>query len=74
MQHHLIKLCTEYTNTLNPQQATAVDCLDHPIYALSKIIQWKDLEFAFPKYFALFGALHTEKELIAKGHPVTGTG
>ena len=75
MQHHLIKLCIEYTNTLNPQQVTAVDCLDHPIYALTKIIQWKYLEFAFPKYFALFGALHTEKELlIANGHLVSGTG
>ena len=35
MQHHLIKLCIEYTNTLSPQQVTAVDCLDQPIYALS---------------------------------------
>ena len=35
IQHHLIKLCIEYTNTLSPQQVTAVDCLDQPIYALS---------------------------------------
>ena len=38
IQHHLIKLCIKYTNTLNPQQVTAVDCSDQPIYALSKII------------------------------------
>ena len=75
MQHHVIKLCIEYTNTLSPQQVTAVDCLDQPIYALSKIIQWKYPEFAFPKYFALFAALHIEKELlIANGHLVAGTG
>ena len=75
MQHHLIKLCTEHTNTLNPQQVTAVGCSDQPLYALSKIIQWKYAEFAFPKYFALFGALHIEKELlIANGHLVAGTG
>ena len=75
MQHHLRKLCIEYTNTLNPQQVTAVDCSDQLIYALSKIIQWKYLEFAFPKYFALFGALHIEKELlIANKHLVAGTG
>ena len=37
MQHHLIKFCIEYTNTLNPQQVTAVDCLDQPIYALAKL-------------------------------------
>ena len=75
MQHHLIKLCIEYKNTLNPQQVTAVDCSDQPIYALSKIIQWKYPEFAFSKYFALFGGLHIEKELlIANGHLVARTG
>ena len=75
MQHHLIKLCIDYTKTLNPQQVTAVDCSDQPIYALSKIIQWQYPEFAFPMYFALFGALHIEKEaLIANGNLVAGTG
>ena len=39
MQHHLIKLYIEYTNTLNPQQVTALGCSDQPIYALSKIIE-----------------------------------
>ena len=69
MQHYLIRLCIEYTNNLNPQQVTAVDCSDQTIYALSKIIQLKYPEFAFPKYFALFGGLHIEKELlIANGH------
>ena len=58
MQHHLTKLCIEYTNTLNPQLLTGLDCSDQPIYALSKIIQWKYPKFAFPKYFALFGVLH----------------
>ena len=62
MEHHLIKLCVEYTNTLNPQQVTAVDCLDQTIYVLNKIIQWKYPEFAFPMYFALFGALHIVAE------------
>ena len=28
MQYHLIKLCIEYTNTLNPQLVTAVDSSD----------------------------------------------
>ena len=42
---------------------------------LSEIIQWKHPEFAFPKYFALFGALHMEKELLtANRHLVAGTG
>ena len=60
---------------MHPQQVTAVDCSDQPIYALSKIIQWKYPEFAFPKYFALFGGLHIEKELlITNGHLVAGTG
>ena len=54
---------------------TAVDFSNQPIYVLCKIIQWKYPEFAFPKYFALFGALHIETELlIANGHLVTGTG
>ena len=39
MQHHLIKLCIAYTNTLNPQQVRVVDCSDQPIYTLSQIIQ-----------------------------------
>ena len=40
MQHHLISLFIEYTHYLNPQQVTAVDCSDQPIFALSKINQW----------------------------------
>ena len=60
MQNYLIKLCTEYINTLNPQQVTASDYSHELIDALSKIIKWKNLKFAFPKYFALFGALHIE--------------
>ena len=72
---HLIKFCIEYTDTLNSQQVTAVDCLDQPIYFLCKIIQWKYPEFALPNYFALFGALHIETELlIANRHLVVGTG
>ena len=67
MQHHLIKLLIEYTNTLNLQQVTAVDCSDQPIYALSKIIQWKHPEFAFLKYLALFGGLHIKKKLSGTG-------
>ena len=54
---------------------TAVDCLDQPIYFLCKITQWKYPEFALPNYFALFGALHIETELlIANRHLVVGTG
>ena len=75
MQHHLIEPNIEYKNTLNSRQVTAVDCSDQPLYALSKIIQWKYPEFAFPKYFALFEALLIEKELlIANGHLVAGIG
>ena len=48
-----------------------MDCSDQLIYALSKISQWKYPEFAFPRYFALFGALHIQKELlVANGHLV----
>ena len=75
MQHHLIKLCIVHTNTLLPQQLIVVDCPDQPLSVLSKIVQWKYPKFAFPKYFALFRALHIEKELlIANGHLVAGTG
>ena len=75
MQHHPIKPGIEYKNTLNSHQVTAVDCSDQPVYALSKIIQWKYPKFEFPKYFALFGVLLIEKELlIANGHLVPGTG
>ena len=49
MQNHLMKLCIEYTNTLNSQQVRVFDCSDQRKYALSKIIQWKYSEFAFPK-------------------------
>ena len=31
MQHYPIKLCIEYTNSLNRRQMTAVDCPDQPI-------------------------------------------
>ena len=52
-----------------------MDCSDQLIYVLCKVIQWKYPEFAFPKYFALLGALHIETELlIANGHLVVGTG
>ena len=37
MQHHLTKICIEFTNKLNPQQVAAVDCSDQPIYALAKL-------------------------------------
>ena len=74
MQHHLIKLCIEYTNTLNRQQVTTVDCSDQPIYALSKIIQWKYPEFAYSKYFALLRALLIEKELLIANAQLVGIG
>ena len=60
---------------MSPQQVTTLDCLDQPIYSLSKIIQWIYPEFSFSKYFALFGALHIEKELlIGNGHLKARTG
>ena len=76
MQHHLISLFIEYTHYLNPQQVTAVDCSDQPIFALRKINQWLyPNTFSFPRYFPLFGGLHIEKAaLIANGHLVGGTG
>ena len=76
MQHHLISLCVEYTRTLNPEQVTAVDCSDQPIYALSKIIQWTiPHKFSFPNYFPIFGCLHIEKALlISNEHLVRGIG
>ena len=49
---HLIRLCIEYTSTLNPQQVTAVDCSGQPIDALNKKIQWKYSEFAENKWTA----------------------
>ena len=74
MQNHLIKLCIEYTNTLNRQQVTIVDCSDQPVYALSKIIQWKYPEFPYSKYFTLFGALLIGKELLIANGQLVGTG
>ena len=75
MQPHLISLAIDYTEHLNPQQVTAVDCSDQPIYALSKINQWLFPKFAFPRYLPLFGALHIEKALlIANGNLTSGTG
>ena len=60
---------------LSPQQVTTLDCLDQPIYSLSKIIQWIYPEFSFSKYFALFGELHIEnKLLIGNGHLKARTG
>ena len=38
IRYHLVKLCTEYTNTLDLQQMTVVDYSDQPINALSEII------------------------------------
>ena len=75
MQHHLISLFINYTNTLNPQQITAVDCSDQPIYALSKINQWMCPDISFPRYFPLFGGLHIENALlIANGNLLGGSG
>ena len=71
MQHDLILLFINYTNTLNPLQITAVDCSDQPIYALSKINQWMCPDFSFPRYF---GGLHIEKALlIANGNILGGS-
>ena len=39
IQHHLINIYIEYTNTLNPQQVAAVDCSSQSIYVLSKIVE-----------------------------------
>ena len=72
MQHHLISLFINYTNTLNPQQITAVDCSDQPIYALSKINQWMCPDFSFPRYFPLFGGLQEKALLIANGNLLGG--
>ena len=49
MQQHVMKLCIEYINTLNPWQVTAVDCSDQPVDSLGKIIQLKYPKFAFSK-------------------------
>ena len=66
-QHHLIELCIEYTNTLNPRETTAVHGSYQPTYAFSKIIKWKYPEFVFLKYFG-------NNLLTTKGHLVAGTG
>ena len=66
MQHHLIKTCIKFTNTLNPQQVAAVDCSDQSMYALSKIVQTMGT--------CILEVLHIKKELlIANGHLVAGT-
>ena len=75
MQHHLISIFIDYTKTLNPEQGTAVDCSDQPIYALSKINQWLFPKFSLPKYLPLFGGLHIEKTLlVAHGKLIAGSG
>ena len=75
MQHHLFSLFVEYTQTLNPQQLTTVDCSDQPLYAVSKNSQWLCPKFAVPRYVALFGGLHIEKAmLVARGNLIRGSG
>ena len=75
MQHHLISTFISYTKYLNPDQKTAVDCSDQPIYALSKINQWLFPIFNMPEYFPLFGGLHIEQAiLIAHGKLIAGSG
>ena len=69
MHHHLISLFVEYTQTLNHQQLTTVDCSDQLIYALTKINQW------LCRYFPSFGCLHIEKALlVAHGNLIRGSG
>ena len=75
MQHHLISLFVEYTQTLNPQQLTTVYCSDQAIYAVSKIDQWFCPELAVPRYFALFGDVHIEKAmLVTHGNLIIDSG
>ena len=75
MQHHLFSLFVEYTQTLNPQQLTAVDCSDQLIYAVSKNNQWLYPEFVVQRYFTLFGGLHIEKAMLdAHGNLIRGSG
>ena len=57
---------------MNCQQATTVDCSGRPIYALSKVRKYP--EFAYSKYFALFGALLIKKELLVANGQLVGTG
>ena len=49
MQHHLTKICIEFTNKLNPQQVAAVDCSDQPIYALAKLSNRNTGNFRFQR-------------------------
>ena len=60
---------------MNPEQETAVDCSDQPIYALSKINQWLYPKFNLPHYFPLFDGLHIEKALlVSHGKLIVGSG
>ena len=57
LQYHLMKMATEYTNYLNPEQ-TAVGVSDLPLYALKKTIQLACPGEFGSNYFCFMGGLH----------------
>ena len=70
-----MNVAIEYIGYLNEKQ-TAVGCLDCPLYAWKKKIQWAcPSRFPMDKYFAFLGGLHIEQvALKAHGTLIKGTG
>ena len=62
MQVHLMHLNMKWTAVLNPAQ-TPANVSDQPVHALTKEIQFLDLEM-FSRYFPIFGQLHIDQYLL----------
>jgi len=60
MMKHTLYVVQKVVNLLNPQQ-TPVICMDQPLYALTKQIQWKWPQlYGEDKFVIMFGPLHIE--------------
>lgn len=57
---HVIKVVTDATQLLNPEQVPVIT-MDQPFYALGKLIQWSHPElYGEDKLVMMLGPLHTE--------------
>lgn len=74
-QYHIMSINKKTTNFLNESQ-TPIDVCDQPVYALTRIIQWKyPHEFGLGHYFSLLGGLHIEQQnLVLHGELINGSG
>lgn len=64
MAIHGMRTIMAITKQLNPGQ-TAVGCVDQPLYALFKQVQWNfPEEFGEKYFFSMFAGFHIEKNFI----------